>query len=335
MKRSILGLLYLIKGMREAGINVDQPLERIGIHSDALDSSAIIHQTLEWDIFKNLAQDVEPTLGIKVGQHYALAGYGPLLMLLVAAYDVTDLLKQGVRFQKLTHLSGELDFEMDRDRIALVYRPIDLLSQLGQFRAQCEISGTYKFICDINRMIGLTFSALEVELPFPYPNSDQLLEEYKAHFGEKISFEHAQARFWFDADILERKNPSVDSLSFKTYEKKCEEELTRLAILEEAPSLIQRVKDYLEIQTRMFPTMAETASALHVPERTLRHQLQKHELSFKEIREEVIKRRALELIAIPKCSIEQIAEQLGYSEPAAFNHAFKRWFGQSPSQYRK
>ena len=34
-------------------------------------------------------------------------------------------------------------------------------------------------------------------------------------------------------------------------------------------------------------------------------------------------------------SIEMIAELLGYSEPAAFNHAFKRWFGQSPRQYTK
>ncbi|MDQ9834576.1 AraC family transcriptional regulator, partial [Acinetobacter soli] len=30
-----------------------------------------------------------------------------------------------------------------------------------------------------------------------------------------------------------------------------------------------------------------------------------------------------------------VAELLGYSEPAAFNHAFKRWFGQSPRQYAK
>jgi AraC-like DNA-binding protein len=41
------------------------------------------------------------------------------------------------------------------------------------------------------------------------------------------------------------------------------------------------------------------------------------------------------LIEYKEYSIEVIAELLGYSEPAAFNHAFKRWFGQSPRQYGK
>ena len=81
--------------------------------------------------------------------------------------------------------------------------------------------------------------------------------------------------------------------------------------------------------------MAETAQALGIPERTLRHQLQQFNTSYKEIREQLIKNKALKLIEYKEYSIEVIAELLGYSEPAAFNHAFKRWFGQSPRQYGK
>jgi AraC-like DNA-binding protein len=33
-------------------------------------------------------------------------------------------------------------------------------------------------------------------------------------------------------------------------------------------------------------------------------------------------------------SIEQIAFSLGYSEMAAFTHAFIRWSGRSPSSFR-
>ena len=47
MKRSILSLLYLIKGMSKKGINVDQKLERIGLNEKALDPSSIIHPSLE------------------------------------------------------------------------------------------------------------------------------------------------------------------------------------------------------------------------------------------------------------------------------------------------
>lgn len=37
MKRSILGLMYLIQGMRHVGIDVDTRLAQMGIHADALD----------------------------------------------------------------------------------------------------------------------------------------------------------------------------------------------------------------------------------------------------------------------------------------------------------
>ena len=77
------------------------------------------------------------------------------------------------------------------------------------------------------------------------------------------------------------------------------------------------------------------AHALQIPERTLRHQLQQLNTSYKQIREDLIKDKALRLIEYQEYSIEMIAELLGYSEPAAFNHAFKRWFGQSPRQYTK
>ncbi len=33
--------------------------------------------------------------------------------------------------------------------------------------------------------------------------------------------------------------------------------------------------------------------------------------------------------------VKQVAYLLGYSEVAAFNHAFHRWTGSSPGQYRR
>jgi AraC-like DNA-binding protein len=89
------------------------------------------------------------------------------------------------------------------------------------------------------------------------------------------------------------------------------------------------------MQNGVMPTMFETACALNIPERTLRHKLQQMQTSYKEIRERLIKQKALKFIEDSAYSIEQVAEMLGYSEPAAFNHAFKRWFGQSPRQYNR
>ncbi|MDN5510871.1 AraC family transcriptional regulator [Acinetobacter sp.] len=335
MKRSILGLMYLIQGMRKAGVAVDQKLQAIGLRADALDPGSIIHPSLEWDVLKVIGQDVAPEKGLFIGQHYALAGYGPLLMLLVTSENVRTALEQGIRYQALTHLTGVLSLKYTAQKVALCYAPEDLNSDLGLLRAQCEISGTYKFIQDLYKMMGLSVPQMHIELPFAQPENLQALDIYHDYYGAELRFAAEYAEFWFDADVLNVQIPSADKMTFKIYESKCIAELDRLKADESAPSLVQRVQDYLELQQGVMPTMAETAQALQIPERTLRHQLQQLQSSYKQIREQLIKDKALRLIEYKEYSIEMIAELLGYSEPAAFNHAFKRWFGHSPRQYFK
>ncbi|WP_353142837.1 helix-turn-helix domain-containing protein [Acinetobacter pragensis] len=335
MKRSILSLMYLVQGMRKAGIDVDSKLESIGLRVDALDATSVIHPSLEWDVLKVIGQDVPSEKGLFIGQHYALAGYGPLLMLLVTCPTIRKVLDQGIRFQQLTHLTGRLGLEIADHKIALCYQPQDIHTELGLLLAQSEISGTYKFIRDLYKMMGLASPQVRIDLPFKQPQDQEQLAVYHDYYGAQVKFDAPYACFWFDEGVLDVKIPSADPITFRLYESKCVSELERLKADEDAPSLIQRVQDYLELQTGAMPSMAETAQALNVPERTLRHQLQQLDTSYKQIREDIIKDKALRLMEYKEYSIEMIAELLGYSEPAAFNHAFKRWFGQSPRQYTK
>ncbi|WP_374664074.1 helix-turn-helix domain-containing protein [Acinetobacter sp.] len=335
MKRSILSLMYLVQGMRKAGIDVDAKLQSIGLRIDALDATSVIHPSLEWDVLKVIGEDVAPEKGLYIGQHYALAGYGPLLMLLVTSPDIRTVLDQGIRFQQLTHLTGRLSLQVADRQMALCYQPQDIHTALGLLLAQCEISGTYKFIRDLYKMMGLASPQVRIDLPFQAPQDPEQLAVYLDYYGSQVKFGAASACFWFDESVFDVKIPSADPITFRLYESKCIAELERLMSDEDAPSLIQRVQDYLELQTGLMPSMAETAQALNVPERTLRHQLQQLNTSYKQIREDIIKDKALRLMEYKEYSIEMIAELLGYSEPAAFNHAFKRWFGQSPRQYTK
>lgn len=336
MKRSILGLLYLIQGMRQVGINVDERLEAVGLKADALDPSSTIQPELEQIIQRVIAKGINPLLGLDVGQHYALAGYGPLLMLLVTSPNVGAALTNGIRYQALTHLSGRLTLEQTSVYAALCYEPLNLQSEVDEFRAQCEISGTVKFVQDIYKMIGLPFPEVQIELPFSRPKESIFLNKYLNYFGEQVRFEQDKFRLIFDAEILELKLPSADQITFNVHQQRCNAEIERLNAQQlNQHQLIQRIHDYLDLQTGQIPTMAETAQALNIPERTLRHQLNQLDTSYKQIREQLIREKALRLIEYKEYSIEVIAEMLGYSEPAAFNHAFKRWFGQSPRQYGK
>ena len=80
---------------------------------------------------------------------------------------------------------------------------------------------------------------------------------------------------------------------------------------------------------------AEIANQLGMSVRSLRRQLAEEGTSFGEILDRVRQRLAHRYLEDERVSLQQAAWLLGYSEIAAFNHAFKRWTGTSPSRARQ
>jgi AraC-like DNA-binding protein len=68
--------------------------------------------------------------------------------------------------------------------------------------------------------------------------------------------------------------------------------------------------------------------------RSLQRRLHGEATSFAAVLDEVRRVRAFERLADPALSVAEVAFLLGYAEPAAFNHAFKRWTSQTPQQWR-
>jgi AraC-like DNA-binding protein len=79
---------------------------------------------------------------------------------------------------------------------------------------------------------------------------------------------------------------------------------------------------------------AVVAQQLGMSLRSLTRQLAAEGVSVGEILDHLRNRLAVRYLEDRRISLQQIAWLLGYSELAAFNHAFKRWFGTSPSRAR-
>ena len=58
-------------------------------------------------------------------------------------------------------------------------------------------------------------------------------------------------------------------------------------------------------------------------------------VNYNDLQNDVRKTLALNLLENETLALGQIAFSLGYSEVSAFNHAFRRWVGQSPGDYRR
>jgi AraC-like DNA-binding protein len=85
--------------------------------------------------------------------------------------------------------------------------------------------------------------------------------------------------------------------------------------------------------TGTLPTEAEVAERLAVSPQTLRRRLAAEDTSFQQIRDQMRRDHAIVALAQGRTPIEQISEQLGFSEPSAFHRAFRRWTGSTPRAY--
>lgn len=83
-----------------------------------------------------------------------------------------------------------------------------------------------------------------------------------------------------------------------------------------------------------WPSFERLAQRLDIPPSTLRRHLQAQGSSFRQIKSELRRIKALALLRNDLRSIDQISHALGYSEPSAFFKAFKGWTGTTPGAYR-
>ncbi len=77
------------------------------------------------------------------------------------------------------------------------------------------------------------------------------------------------------------------------------------------------------------------ARRLGMAPRTLRRHLKQEGTRYSTMLDAARRRDALRLLDNPSLPANRIAELLGYEDPANFTRAFRRWTGQSPSQYRR
>jgi AraC-like DNA-binding protein len=95
-----------------------------------------------------------------------------------------------------------------------------------------------------------------------------------------------------------------------------------------------KLRRELEEQMR-FPAFESICTSLQLSPQVVRRRLTEEGTSYQKIKDMVRRDLALELLSTPELLIADIAERTGFTEPAAFSRAFKKWAGISPAQYRE
>jgi AraC-like DNA-binding protein len=191
------------------------------------------------------------------------------------------------------------------------------------------------FTCNLMRA-GLgdpNWTPQEVLLP-------QLAEETPAErrtraqiMGGNIRGGHPWAGILFDAGLLERPMATADTMIGTLMRHYGD---LRLAALPQQGGEIEQLRrEVARLLVKGGDSIEHLAKATGISVRTLQRRLKDAGMSYNDLQSDVRKTLALNLLENQTLALGEIAFSLGYSDVSAFNHAFRRWTGQSPGQYRR
>jgi AraC-like DNA-binding protein len=155
--------------------------------------------------------------------------------------------------------------------------------------------------------------------------------EYGAVFHSPIRFDADVSAIAVPSRWLSIPNPLADPRALA-------DALSELEAMErrfrQGSWIVREVKRILA-ESDAVPPLSSVAKGLRLSRRTLERLLKQSHASYRELVARSRRRRAEHWLRDGTLTIAEVAYRLGYADPANFAKACRRWFGMSPSDYRK
>ena len=165
---------------------------------------------------------------------------------------------------------------------------------------------------------------------FVYPDPLDPRPHHEA-FGCPVRFRQPANRALLRKADLALPLSARDTAMLVLHERLVEEELERLEdcrVSHQVLALLKAGGMHPE------PRREQVAAALSMSDRTLQRRLQTEQTSFQQLLDETRRELAQQYLRKPNNSLKHVAALLGFEDQSNLHRACRRWFGESPGQYR-
>lgn len=263
-------------------------------------------------------------LGLLLGErsepsHLGIAGY-----LLRVAPDVATALKSLLDFLSLHDEGGIPTLETNGKVTSLGYAIHLSDTEATEQIYDLSIVMIYKIM---QGLCGEKWKPTEI---FLMRQSPENLSLYKKFFRVPIHFNTDSSAVAFPSHWLDQSISFADSLLYNHLKKEAQEMLASqdVDLTTELRQLLRQclMEDACKI--------SNIAQQLGIHERTLNRRLKAEGTTFRQELEQVRYTVSRQLLSATHASVDEISLSLGYADATAFSHAFKRWSGLPPVQWR-
>ncbi|GAA3934396.1 helix-turn-helix domain-containing protein [Litoribacillus peritrichatus] len=283
----------------------------------------LLSARLLWHRADKLSGD--PLLGCKIGLSADYRSIGVLAPIIWHSQSIALALQNIARFQNLISENGAFRYETDENK-QLIYCYYEETPAAVRSSSQQILSVTVGVLNAIKTLSSGRMSAQSLIIPerCSVESISNFLQMEVINQGELFGFTIAKAGL----------QTPISGCDITLYNTCLEYANSLLNEKKQGIELIQRVRRYIAHNGMLVAGITDCADQLNSYPRSLQRQLADYGTSFRKIKEEVLKERALQELNIGT-EVKDIALVLGYSELSGFYRSFKIWFGITPKKALK
>jgi len=280
-----------------------------------------------------------PALSLLFGEAVKLQDISLIGLIGVAFDNVESMRRQVNRYAPLTldaddgGTADAAEFARENGEAWLkstseIYKANPLLTEAAFARSVCDARALQASLSA--SMPGLAKLTFPKAIRFTH-QEPSYRAEYDRIFGVPLFFGSDMNALLVDEAILNLKLPRTNPYLAEVMSARAEE---LLKSLEKSKTMRGRVESLLiPILHTGEASMDMISVKLGFSRQTLFRQLKAEGVTFEEVLDELRQGLALHYLGEKKVPVNETAYLLGFSEPAAFSRAFKRWTGSSPRTY--
>lgn len=268
----------------------------------------------------------DPCLALTLSEHLKPWNMGLVGFMAMTSNTLGEV---GKLLERYHHLLNDLEAvhrKVQGDRFVLSLRQ---LTAVVDPRITLLTLGTWAWHARL--LTGKPDLVFDADFAFASPGQE---DRFARVFGGAVRFKQRSNALTGPMRYLElpvlQQEPSVNRI----LHQQAEQQADRHAL--SPGSFLAKLEQLLALQMgERDVTLAVLAEALDMSPRTLQNRLEAVGLSFRGVVERVRKNLAVKYLNDSRLSLLEIALMLGFTNQTSFHHAFKRWTGQSPGEFRR
>lgn len=310
------------------GVDPVRVLEDTGLAVPQLSrhTTKISYRQLDRVIRNAIRLSNDPAMALHAGQRMHVTAYGMYGYALLSSATHLEARDFAARYIRVVGPFCDFSISSDEDTVFVAFDPMhwpNPTEDLHRFAVEFALAAHLTATKD---RVGPHFVFSRVLLDYaPPPYADI----YGRIFECPILFQQSGCRYEHLRD--DRALKLADPRTHEMAREMCEQLLDEINRTGGIAADIRRI---LIEQPGRYPSIETIAEKLEMYPRALRRKLEAEGTSYRDLLAEVRMRLAIEYLRKTQMTNEEIAGRLGYSDAANFRHAFIRWTGKSPSDFR-